>query len=155
VLLIISIHLASCSWITDFIISNNSNESIKLSYTYKPWKDKNNGSHICPEMVKVGFPEITLERNLKRANENWEKIESGNLTYDQSSCELSFVLIPGQSARITSMGTYTGHKEGSDAFFLIDRLSIKTNHGLLRFEGFELLKRFKKQSKTLYVLEYN
>ncbi|AEH22910.1 hypothetical protein TOPB45_0810 [Thermodesulfobacterium geofontis OPF15] len=76
--------------------------------------------------------------------------------YDKEKCELEVTLAPGESIKVAEICcSYTGPEKRFADKLNVEELNINTPGGLIKYEGFELLKIFKKKDKTKYVLEYS
>ncbi len=151
---IIAISIFGCSWITRFAVSNKSDDPITVIYSMAPYEHQKTKERICA-IEKWFLPEITKD-NLWRFNTgNWNDLSNENYILNSEECSVELTLNPGESVRVATKGTYTGHegrygKKSLDLTYLI----IRTKDGEIVLKGWELLKRFKKVTDTLYVYSH-
>jgi len=141
------ISLVSCSWLTSFYVVNKSDNPIVLTYRYKQYQNLKPDAPACDESKEIS--------TCKEEGGNCRSLRPEEYKYDKDKCEMELTLAPGEAVKVAKICcTYTGPDERFEGRFAIGEFTIKTPRGLVRYEGFELLKAFKKRDKTMYVLEY-
>ena len=140
--------LVSCSWLTSFYVANKSDKPIVVTYRYKQYKNPKTQETICYFEESKELPRVCKEDDCRT-------LQPDEYRYDKDKCELEVTLAPGEAIKVAKICcTYTGPDERFAHRFDVGELTIKTPSGLIRYDGFELLKTFKKKDDTLYVLEY-
>jgi hypothetical protein len=162
-ILIIVLFLPSCSWITSFYVVNKSDVPITITVKYRKIEKPKQPAPTpeiekrWEELEKKSCWYIGEQKEIYICKEGGDcrTLQPDEYKYDKETCEFEVALAPGESIEIAKICcTYTGPEErfanGLDAV----ELTIKAPGGLIKYEGFELLKAFKKKDKTKYVLEY-
>lgn len=142
-LVLISLSLTSCSWMTGFVVQNKSEYDIKIEYSlccpgYKYW-------YTPPKMVE--------SRKLGFRGPNWNEIPEVTHGYDYKKGIVSFYLPKNISALVAQDINYTGYDKNDKSFYILEMKFITPN-GEIVYKGNELHKRFEKRSKNLYLLKY-
>ena len=155
---------SSCSWITDFVVSNRSSESIRISYTLQKLNTTVNSEEECPKLDHYK-PKIapvdqvtwhwTFPFGWYWGPDHWDDMPSEQFQYQEDSCEISLSLSPNTSVSIGRSRSYTG--PDPDWLRKIDftGLSITTKGGRIVYESYELIRKFHRISETLYEFEYD
>jgi hypothetical protein len=155
---------SSCSWITDFVVSNRSSESIRISYTLQRIYTAVVSGGECPKLQHKK-PRIAPADQVRRlwifpfgwywGPDHWDEMPSEQFQYREDSCEISLSLTPNTSVIIGSSGTYTGPDPDRLQYIDFTGLSIATKSGRIAYENYELIRKFHRVSDTLYEFEYN
>ena len=155
---------SSCSWITDFVVSNRSSESIRISYTLQRINTTVGSGGECPDLQHYK-PRIapadqvtwhwTFPFGWYWGPDHWDDIPSEQFQYQEDSCEISLSLSPNTSVSIGRSGTYTGQDPNWLRSIDFIGLSITTKGGRIVYENYELIRKFHRISTTLYEFEYN
>jgi len=109
------------------------------------------------ELEKKACRYIGEQKEISICKEGGEcrTLQPDEYKYDKEKCELEVALAPGESIKVAQICcAYTGPDEKFANRLDALELTIKTHGGLIRYEGFGLLKAFKKKDRTAYVLEY-
>jgi hypothetical protein len=155
---------SSCSWITDYVVSNRSSESIRISYTFQKINTSAVSGGECPTLQHkkpriAPVDQVTwhwiFPFGWHWGPDHWDDIPSEQLQYREDSCEISLPVAPNTSVIIGRLGSYAG--SGPDRLKYIDftKLSIETKSGRISYEDYELIRKFHRVSDTLYEFEYN
>jgi len=160
---IIVLSLPSCSWITSFYVVNKSEVPITIAVKYRKI-EKPKQPAPTPEiekdwekLEKKACWYIGEQKEISICKEGGEcrTLQYGEYKYDKEKCELEVTLAPMESIKVAEICcTYTGPEERFVHRLDALELTIKAPGGSIRYEGFELLKAFKKKDNTKYVLEY-
>lgn len=142
-----SLLLSSCSWITDFVIANRSDAELSVSYLV-------NGKS-CPDGNFIIVPARKEIADLEKDGVKWQRLTSKEYTCDESAFVVATTLPSGTALLVARIATYTGNisSYGNNAFNVL-RLELKGSEGEVSLKGMQVLKAFKFESKTLYVLHY-
>lgn len=147
-----SILFSACSWITDFVIANKSDDKITIIYQLKSYEHSGTGEMTCYDLEP---PCIVSTDDLSDwSTREWQELSPDDFKFDATDCTLSIDLPAGRAVKIDRAATYTGHTKGNEEYFAVQALTIKSSKGLIRYEGLELLHRFERISNSLYVLSY-
>lgn len=160
---IIVLSLSSCSWITSFYVVNKSEVPITITVKYMKYEKAKTPApnpkieKAREELEKKACLYIGEQKEISVCKEGGECriLQPEEYKYDKENCEFEVTLAPEESIKVAKICcTYTGPEERLTNRFGAQELAINTPNGLIRYEGFELLKAFKKKDKTKYVLEY-
>jgi hypothetical protein len=148
-LLLLTITLASCSYITDFVILNDTDSRIEVVYRIKP-------SPPGPPSLEVIEPMVVSAANLEaKGVGKWTKLEPHRFRIDQLNRTVTVVVSAHEGLRIASMHHYLGNDGPNDVQnFPIQDLSVTGKHGEMKFTGDATRRAFEKRSLALYVLSY-
>lgn len=134
---------AACSYLTDFVIVNESDGPIIVRYEVKDYP----GAFYPPEVPKV-MPASELGERGKQ----WDAIQ---YELDEASRSVTTQLMPGQALRLTTIHHYSGHDDPIDAEnFQIRRITVSGTRGELDLKGEQARTTFTRVSLTLYKLTY-
>jgi hypothetical protein len=160
---IIVLSLSSCSWITSFYVVNKSEMPITIAVKYRKIEKPKQPAPTpkvekdWEELEKKACWYIGFKKEIYICKEGGEcrTLQPDEYKYDKEKCELEVTLAPGESIKVAEICcSYTGPEKRFAHRLNAEELNIKTPGGLIKYEGFELLKAFKKKDKTKYVLEY-
>jgi hypothetical protein len=135
----------ACSYISNFVVLNDSNKPIEVRYkirdsSYEPFQ-------LVPE------PGTASESNLSRADNHWQPLSSQD--YHLGGRTVTLTVQPHEGLRVESIPNYPGHEDTSAADrFQIDEIIIAGGSGELRIHGEETRIKFVEQSESLYLLRY-
>lgn len=148
-LLLLTITLASCSYSTDFVVVNDTDNRIEVVYRIKP-------SPPGPPSLEGIEPMAVSAANLEvKGISKWTKLEPHRFRIDQVNRTVTVAVSAHEGLRITSMPHYIGDEDPNDVQnFPIQEVSVAGKDGEMRFTGDEARKAFEKKSLTLYVLSY-
>lgn len=138
--------LSSCSWITDFVIANTSQSELSVSYLVS--------GKSCPDDNFIIVPARKEITDLKKDGAKWQKLTSKDYTCNASNFIVTTTLPPSTALLVARVSTYTGSASYGNDSFQVLRLELKGSEGEISLKGLQVLKAFKAESKTLYVLHY-
>ena len=160
---IIALFLLSCSWTTSFYVVNKSEMPITIAVKYRKIEKPKQPTPTpevekrWEELEKKSCWYIGYKKEIYICKEGGEcrTLQPDEYKYDKEKCEFEVTLAPGELIKVAEMCcSYTGPEKRFADKLNVEELNINTPGGLLKYEGFELLKIFKKKDKTEYVLEY-
>ena len=138
--------LSSCSWVTDFVIANTSQSELSVSYLV-------NGKS-CPEDNFIIVPARKDITDLEKDGAKWQKLTSKEYTCNENNFIVTTTLPPRTALLVARVATYTGSASYGNDNFKVLRLELKGSEGEMSLKGLQVLKAFKFESKTLFVLHY-
>jgi len=136
--------LSACSYISDFVVVNESDEPIEVSY-----KIRESAYEVFQEIAK---PAKIAEADLRGSNKHWQELEAGNYRLDRGTRTIAVQVMPHEALRLEGIPNYS---EASDADnFKIEEVLVRGSHDEVRMQGNQVRKRFMKESVSLYVFTY-
>ena len=145
---VLALTQAGCSYLTDFVVLNESANTVEVRYRLKdPSRDP---------LYWLGAPAKMPISQLREDN-GWVKHElpAGQYRLDRESGALVVRLSAGEALRVQTVSGYRGHEHpGAADEFLIGEISLSGSAGELRLTGEQARKAFSEVSGTLYTLEY-
>ena len=148
ILLLLTIILASCSYSTDFVVFNDTDNQIEVVYRAKP-------SPTGPPSLDIE-PMVVSAANLEmRDISKWTKLPPDRFRIDQVNRTVTVRVSAHEGLWITSMHHYIGDEDPNDVTnFPIQEVSVAGADGEMRFTGDKARKAFERKSRVLYVLSY-
>ena len=149
VLLVLTITLTSCSYSTDFVVFNDTDNLIEVVYRMKP-------SPPGPPSLGGIEPMVVSAANLEKSDiSKWTKLAPHRFRIDEANRTVTVRVSAREGLWITSMHHYIGDEDPNDvANFPIQEVSIAGKDGEMRFTGDKARKSFERKSRVLYVLSY-
>jgi hypothetical protein len=143
--LVASLYLfAACSYMTDFVIVNESDGPITIRYEVK-----NYPGPFSPPEIPGTMPASELS---SKGSQRWTPSQ---YELDETSRSVTTRLMPGQALRIATLHHYVGHKDPNDAQnYPISRIMVSGARGELSLAGEQARTTFSKVSAALYTLTY-
>ena len=137
------ISTAACSYVTDFVIVNESDAPVIVRY------EANDAPGPFAPSVD---PAVVPAADLSEDGQQWAPTE---FQVDLASRSVTTRLMPGQALRIATMNHYSGHDYPNDAYkYQIRRITVSGNRGELELSGEQARTGFTKIARTLYTLTY-
>lgn len=135
--------LAACSYLTDFVIVNESDGPITIRYEVKDFPGP-----FSPPVA----PGVLPASQLSEDGQQWNPVQ---YELDEASRSVTTRLMPGQALRITTIHHYSGHDDPSDAEnFQIRKITVSGSRGELNLTDELARTAFSKVARTLYTLTY-
>jgi hypothetical protein len=148
ILLLLTISLTSCSYLTDFVVVNDADYAIEVVYTVKPVPHGPPSLEIEPMVVSSDKLELRDKSKLR-------KLTSDQFRVDQENRTVVVRLSAHEALLITSMPHYIGDEDPNDVEnFPIQEISVADADGEIKFTGDKARKAFERRSRVLYVLSY-
>lgn len=145
VVIALGVAQAGCSWITTFVVANESEAPVQVDYQIS-----NEGKNMpyCPDDKFILRPRVVPVAQVETIDES--------TTIIQYSCNsdrrmVRLTLGPGQAVSIFRSGTYTGTSRGNEN---VMQLSVEGAKGSITYTGNQLTRGFVKKKETLYILTY-
>lgn len=135
--------LAACSYLTHFVIVNESNDPVIVRYEIKDFP----GAFYVPTT-----PGVAAASELSEDGQQWNPVE---FAVDETSRSVTTQLMPGQALRIATLHHYTGHDDPNDAKdYQIRKITVYGPRGELNLSDEQARTGFTKVARTLYTLTY-
>lgn len=148
ILLLLTITLTSCSYSTDFVVFNDTDNQIEVVYRVKPSPLGAPSLEIEPMVVSAANLEV---RDISK----WTKLAPDRFRIDQVNRTVTVRVLAHEGLWITSMHHYIGDEDPNDVTnFPIQEVSVAGADGEMRFTGDKARKAFERRSRVLYVLSY-
>lgn len=134
---------AACSYITDFVIVNESDSPVIVRYVVKDFP----GSFYVPTE-----PKVVAASQLSEDGRQWNPV---HFEVDEASRSVTTQLMPGQALRVAVMHHYSGHDDPGDAEnFQIRQITVTGIRGELNLTDDQARTTFTRVARTLYTLTY-
>ncbi|HKY42498.1 MAG TPA: hypothetical protein VJM50_05355 [Pyrinomonadaceae bacterium] len=148
ILLLLTVTLTSCSYSTDFVVFNDTDNQIEVVYRVKPSPTGPPSLEIEPMVVSAANLEV---RDISK----WTKLTPDRFRIDQVNRTVTVRVAAQEGLWITSMHHYIGDEDPNDVKgFPIQEVSVTGADGEMRFTGDKARKAFERKSRVLYVLSY-
>jgi hypothetical protein len=139
---ILSLGMAGCSWMTSFVVQNDSNVNIRVRYSARSqgaeyW-------YVSPRVVESS--------TLGNRGPNWNETPDANYTCDMGIVEIA--VPPKHAVLISRSLNYTKYATHRTSDVAPVELTIMSPLGQLTYTGHEVEKAFVERSNLLYVLKY-
>jgi hypothetical protein len=86
---------------------------------------------------------------------NWQQLAPGDYTCDAGNFVVSTILPAGTALLVARVATYTGSDSyGNNESFDVLRLELKGVDGEISLNGLQVVKAFKFETRTRYLLNY-
>lgn len=148
----------ACSWLTDFVVANRSDETIAVVYAlqprglpYQPPPKEGPWTGCAFELGTPTVAPLALQ-GWWRPQPQWRELRSDEFAFDEATCQIEVQLLPGQMLRVTREVNYLGPEHPSRIADL--RLEIRSPREVVRYAGRQLALRFAKRSDDLYELSH-
>ncbi len=137
--------LAACSYMTDFVVVNDSGSPVEVTYSFKNWR--NTGG-------SVERPWKTTLKQLDDAN-SWQRLEPVEFSHDPVAGTVTVTLAPSEVVRVYQYPGWGGHGDShDDELFGIGSLRITGANGTVYYEGKQAQYQFRWENDKLYKLTY-
>jgi len=147
-LLFLTLVASGCSYSTSFVIVNDADYSIEVSYRIKAVPAGPRFLDVPPGVISAADIET-------RDREKWTKLGSDHYRIDQVNRTVIVTLAPHEALWVTSMSHYIGGIDPNDVQdFPIQDISISGSEGEMKFTGDQARQSFERESQVLYLLRY-
>ncbi|HEU0143484.1 MAG TPA: hypothetical protein VFQ47_01745 [Nitrososphaera sp.] len=140
--------LTACSYSTDFVVVNESDQTIEVRYKIKKFP-------VGPPTLE-GIPtKIDASQLGSRDRRKWQKVNPDQYQIDQENRTVRVNLMPHEALWVTSMFHYFGDEDPNDvASWPVEEISAKGAGGGITFTGDKSRQSFTYVSRVLYSLTY-
>jgi hypothetical protein len=134
---------SACSYVTDFVVVNESDGPITIRYEIKDYP----GPFYPPDV-----PGVVPASQLSEDGQQWNPVQ---FELDEATRSVTTRLMANQALRIATMNHYSSHDDPNDAQkFQIRRIIVSGPRGELDLTDEQARTSFKKVARTLYTLTY-
>ena len=141
--------LTACSYSTNFVVINATNNSIEVRYRIKKPIDP-----LAPSRL----PEVPAVKQISELDRQipWRELPASRFTFDPDTRVAVVSLMPGETLRVEQRKLNDGTQDDSyqNANFSIEEIKITGNIGEVTLRGEQVRRSFVPVSKTLYTLTY-
>jgi len=138
---------AACSYTTDFVVVNQSSQSIEVRYKIKEFPGP-----FAPPVVPAT---ITISRLSTKGGQDWNELSPDGYRLDEQNRTVIVELESHQALRIARMHHYMGHDDAADAEeFPVVEVIVTGAQGDLKLVGQQARVTFSEMSRVLYTLTY-
>lgn len=143
----VALLFVSCSYSTDFVVVNKSNQPIEVLY-----KVNNNRGPLA----SLDKPSTTGVSELNdKGGQNWTPLASNQYVFDEASRTVTVRLEAGKALRVVTMFHYFGHHDPQDAAnYPIEYINLTGASGSVTLAGDQARMGFTEGSRALYTLTY-
>jgi hypothetical protein len=139
--------LVACSYITDFVVVNESDQPIEVRY-----KIKNFPGPFSPPVVPATLASSQLST---KGNQEWNKLNSDRYQLVQESRTVVVRVMPHEALLVANMHNYSGHGDAWDAKeFPIEEITVRGAGGEMKLADQQARTTFSEVSRALYTLTY-
>lgn len=147
-LTLLALTCAACSYVTEFVVVNESGQPIEVRYKVK-------GPPVGPPDFSAAPAKRDASRLGTRDRNLWKKLEPGEYRADAENRTVTVVVLPHEALWVTSMHHYVGDEDPIDvADWPIEEISVSGADGGIAFTGQKARKSFRYVSRDLYTLTY-
>lgn len=148
--------LTACSWITTFVVVNDTDAPIQVVYRLKE------GGKLppCPDDYFVGKPRIRPRESVDELAFRGADIPIAEYTCDSASRTVTLQLPPRQAVALFSVTGYTGHRTEQElqqynyVSYALESLRIRGRSGEMQYVGNQVTRDFAKNNVALYILTF-
>ena len=138
---------AACSYITDFVVVNQSDQTVEVRYKIKHFPG--------PFAPPVAPATIANSRLSTKGGQEWIELTSDQYQLDEENRTVIVELASYQALRIARMHHYMGHEYAGDAEdFPLEEVIVTGEQGDLKLVGQQARVTFLEMSRVLYTLTY-
>jgi len=137
-LLLLAVTLAACSFSTDFVVVNASEQTIEITYKV--------GETGVEPLVATGKPATLAASQL--SSREWQELSPAQYAFDRDKREVTVSLNPGLALRVYQGGEWSERETGAD--FILKELNIRGAQGEVILRGDQVYKSFVAVPKPFY-----
>jgi hypothetical protein len=137
--------LSGCSYETEFVITNKTNNVLKVAYQFRKESTK---SGNCFDDYSKPVPSIKSISEMWKQELKWRKLDKNQYRCDDKELRVEFLLQPNMAVNIDSMRNFRVQDIN------IQSLTLQGNGGSIIYQGDRVIRGFRKVKDTLHVLEY-
>ncbi len=149
VLLLFTSSFAACSYSTAFVVVNESEQPIEVSYKYKHFP----GGRIFELYERPA--KIAADELSSRGGNEWQELTASDYQLDRENRTVLVRVMPREALRIYRFHNYLGHEGAPEAGYPFEEISVLGASGGLKYTGHKARTAFSEVSRTLYTLRYN
>jgi hypothetical protein len=143
--------LTACSYLTNFVVVNSSDQIVEVRY-----KVKKPGQSVSGILMLPIKPAIKPASQIEEQNP-WRDLSTSEFTFDPDNRIVTISLKPGDALRIEQRNLVDGPQDERNqaSNFAIEEIILEGANGVIRLEGEHARKSFLPQSKKTYTLTYD
>ena len=143
----VALLFVSCSYSTDFVVVNKSNQPIEVLYKV---------SEKRGPLASLDRPTTTDVSELnEKGGQNWTPLASTDYVCDVPSRTVTVRLEAGKALRVVTMFHYFGHHDPQDAAsYPIEYINLMGASGSVTLAGDQARMGFTEVSRVLYTVTY-
>jgi hypothetical protein len=148
-LILLALTQAACSYLTDFVVINESRRTIEVRYKVKE------GS--SDPLWLTGTPAKRPVSQLRDRNNGWvqQELAASQYQIDKSSRTVMVSVLPGEALRVATVHDYRWSEDyDEEGNYPIEEIRIVGAGGEMKFTGQHARTAFSEVSRTLYTLTY-
>jgi hypothetical protein len=148
ILLLAAVSMFSgCSYITDFVVINETSQPVEVRYKVKNFP----GPFAAPVPPAI----VPTSQLSAKGGQQWNELTSAQFQLDRDSRTVTTRVLAHQALRVVTMQHYSGHEDSADAQdFPLEEITIVGANGELKFVGQQARTIFSEVSRALYTLTY-
>jgi hypothetical protein len=133
ILALLALTFAACSYVTEFVVVNESGQPIEVRYKVK-------GPPVGPPAFSAAPAKRDASQLGTRDRSLWKKLEPGEYRIDAENRTVTVVVLPHEALWVTSMHHYIGDEDPNDvANWPIEEISVTGADGGRVMPGVRLL----------------
>jgi hypothetical protein len=133
---------------TAFVVVNESEHPIEVSYKYKHFPgDK-------PFELYERPAKIAADRLSSRGGNEWQELTPSDYQLDRENRTVLVRVMPREALRIYRFHDYRGHEDAQDEGYPLEEISVLGASGGLKYTGQQARTAFSEVSRALYTLTY-
>jgi hypothetical protein len=148
IIALVALSNAGCSYVTDFVIVNKSDQTIQVRYKVK-------AESVGPPTFEPRPAKIAASEMKTRDKKAWRNLRPDEYQVDQKTRTVTVNVAPNEALWVTSMFHYFGDSDPNDiAKWPLDEITLTGTEGEMTFTGDKTRQAFEYVSQVLYTLTY-
>jgi hypothetical protein len=145
--------LTACSYLTDFVLVNATEQPIEIRYIIKK-----PAAPFPPFPPSQTLPITPAVKDVSQLHQQiaWRELSASQYIFDPDSRKVMVTLRPNEALRIEQRNLVDGKADDAHqaARFSIEEVDITGSYGGIKLQGEQLRKMFVPESKKVYTLTY-
>lgn len=142
--------LTACSYLTDFVVVNETDNPIEVRYVIK--------NPVYPHPPELTIPVKPATKKVSQLHQQiaWQELSPTQYTFNPDTRMVITSLMPGEALKIEQCNLVDGKVDDRhlNEKFRIERIFIVGSHGELDRQGEQLRTMFTAESNKIHVLTY-
>ena len=144
-LLLLVTSLTACSYSTYFVVINESDVPVEVSYTLKERRG----------MKDYGLtPAEKWIEEVDNFDIPWREMEKHQYRYDEVAGTIVVALPPGKALSVERVSNYSTHDRENDDSFDIESIRVTGPHGSIQYSGREARTQFDERRRQVFAITY-
>jgi hypothetical protein len=136
--------LTGCSYLTDFVVVNESDQSVQVHFRIKDYPG--------PFAPPIAPATIAISGLSTKGNDVWDELPGGADRVDQENRTITVELISQNALRIARLHNYAREDSSDAARFPVEEILVTGQSGDMKLTGEQLRLACVEKSKALYSL---